>query len=441
MKRILVTLSLAMFASTNVHANTAIQKIDLKGSFYEMGRQYVASTGELVIDQLALNKQELFPADPEKNKFFSQLVHLWIQKAKTRYPKEIYEFIKGEADSQFALEHGLTLDDFVFLDQSIILTLMSQEVKRGPTSIDSCTFLGLNDPDVIIGRNFDYPRDNIHMGTSHPLIVTLKSDDQIHYPYKVMTITNPGMISSATFMNDHGYFIAINAGSSVGNQYKVFQRQSYFNQMLLQMFKTNRFDSLEQWVMTTAPDFGYLVNIAGPEKVVSVEASPYNELQGHFPTDQIPDNVFKTRARSAIENQTVEPEVDSNPDFIVAANTFRLLDWAVILGHEHTQQTPSFSYERYHNLVNVVRQRQSSTAKDTLIIMEKELNTNASLPGATVHYCSVDPYYQNDLSSTYYTVVFDTRKKNVAVRFQQTDSSSQAIPCASQWTPWQSFDF
>ncbi|KTD47000.1 hypothetical protein Lrub_1922 [Legionella rubrilucens] len=440
MKRILISW-LCLMPCLNLYGQTTVQRLELHGSFYDMGIQYAEKTADKLIAQKALSIQSLYPDDPVKKRKFERLVKMWLKQARLRYPPELYEFIQGEANSDFAKTHGLTIDDFIFLDQSIILTLFAKEFKNGP-SVDSCSFLALTDKAVMAGRNFDYPRDYLAMTTRYPQVILFEHQDNDRYPHRVMSIGQPGLISAATFMNDQGYFMAINAGASVGNEYKVFQRRTYFGQMLIQMFKTSQFDQLSNWVRHTAPDFGYLVNIAGPKEndLLSFEASPYNEVQGHYPLDQLPEDVFKIRSRKPGEAETVEPELDNNRDFLVAANTFRLLNWPLYLGHDHGQQTPSFSAERYLHLTELARARQNSSVETLKGIMEKELNTLQAVPGATVHYCGTDPHYQSDPSVTYYTVVFDTARREAFIRFQQTENDQEA-PCASQWTPWQSVAF
>lgn len=440
MKRILITW-LGLTACLNLYAHTPVQRIELRGSFYDMGKQYAEKTAERLIAQKALSIDSLYPDDPVKKQQFKHRVDIWLKQARLRYPPELYEFIQGEADSDFAKSHGLTLDDFIFLDQSIILTLFAKEFKQGP-AVDSCSFLGLMDKSVLVGRHFDYPKDYLAMTTRYPQVILFEHQNKHLYPHRVMSIGQPGLISAATFMNDQGYFMAINAGASVGNEYKVFQRRSYFGQMLVQLFKTSRFDQLSNWVRHTAPDFGYLVNIAGPENhaLLSFEASPYNEVQGHYPLEQLPANVFKIRSRKPSESETIDPGLDNNSNFLVATNTFRLLNWPLYLGHDYDQQTPSFSAERYLHLTALARAHQNSSTKTLMGIMEKELNTLQAVPGAAVHYCGTDPHYQSDPSATYYTVVFDTAQRQAFIRFQQTSNDKEAH-CESQWTPWQAVTF
>lgn len=111
-------------------------------------------------------------------------------------------------------------------------------------------------------------------------------------------------------------------------QYVVFQRQSYVGNMLLTTMKVQNFADLKNWVMNTSPDYPYIVNIAGPDSndLLSMEDSAYNELQGHYPANQIPEDVFKVRLREPLSLDTIEPEIDYNEHILVATNTFHLLN-------------------------------------------------------------------------------------------------------------------
>lgn len=150
--------------------------------------------------------------------------------------------------------------------------------------------------------------------------------------------------------------------------------------------------------------------------------------------------MFKIRSRKPSESETIDPGLDNNSNFLVATNTFRLLNWPRYLGHDYDQQTPSFSAERYLHLTALARAHQNSSTKTLMGIMEKELNTLQAVPGAAVHYCGTDPHYQSDPGATYYTVVFDTAQRQAFIRFQQTSNDEEAR-CESQWTPWQAVTF
>lgn len=433
----------------NEHSLHQIQQVDLEGSFYEMGQQYVSQVNNKLLLQRALAKQDLFPQDPEQHKIFTQLVQKLIQQAKKRYPKEIYEFIQGEAENDFAKQNNLSLDDFIFLDQLIFVTKLASEFKNSDDNnmTDFCSFVGFKTPSILIGRNFDFPRDYLRVNTSYPIVVSLKSTNHDLYPNKVTATSSPGLISAATFVNDKGLYLSINSGNSVGLNNIVFQRESYLSSMLVALLKTSDFTGLKTWVMNTAPDFGYIVNIAGPgeNELLSIEDSPYNELQGHYALDNLPPYVFSARIRESTSENTIEPEADYNVGFLVSTNTFRLLNWEPYLGHEFTQQTRTFSYQRYHNLTRLASQSVRTSSTDVRSLMEIELNTNQLPQGATVNYCGQDSFYSKDPSASYYSVVFDTKQKKLSVRYQQLEEEVSAQKnyeesCLAHWTKWQSFD-
>ncbi len=442
MKKVLI-LVISLLISNGLFANSIIQKIEMEGSFYQMGQQYVETLNHKLLDQIKLNNHDLYPTDPKKKKEFSQIAAQMVRVAKSRYPKPLFEFIKGEADTDFAREHNLTIEDFVMMDQQLFLAKLAKEFKQKGQTIDSCSFIGSKSSSIKVGRNYDYPREYMRMMTSYPIILSMKHSDTEEYPNKVTMLTHPGVISKASYVNDKGHYISINLGASVGGNYNVIRRQSYLNGMLMTMFRARDFEELRNWVTTSAPDFGYIVNIAGPGKddLYSIEDAPYDELQGHYTPDTIPDDVFKAMVRAPQTSNTVEPDIDSNEDYLIATNTFRLLEWPEILGHDYTQQTPTFSYQRYHNLSQIMRSQSNVDIESIKTIMQHEFNTNQSIPGATANYCTSDPFYNSDPNATYWTIVFDTDSKMLFARFQQTEDDptvQNTSSCHSNWTDWYS---
>jgi hypothetical protein len=419
-----------------------IRYIQLKGSFYEMGQQYVQEMRDTLVHQLSLIKKELPPADPLLHEQFEKEVHQLIQIAKMRYPAELYAFLQGEADSSFAQAHNITLDDFVFMDNLMFFIKFAQNYKpqNNAHAMSSCSFIGIRDSSVIVGRNYDFPRSYINLMTTHPIIMRLENQDKIHYPNVVTAISFPGGISAATFMNDKGHYISINAGTNamIDKQFMVFHRQSYVNQMLLAMMKVPDFNALHQWAESTAADYSYIVNMAGPEheQLLSIETSAYNVLEGEYSPNQIPGYVFKARTRQPQSMEVTMPELDYNVDMLVATNTFHLLHWEPFLGHPIEKIPFSYSEERYQNLVDLGRNRQNSNETEMISIMEKELNTHHFPQGATVNYCGRDTAYENEDSATYYSVVFDTKTRSMAVRFQQNNKEDSVKGCSSLWSNW-----
>lgn len=422
------------------HATTPIRHVKLQGDFYQMGIQYANRLGDDLTKQLTLSHKNLRPktGNPETQIAFEDEVEKVVAAAKVLYPQPIMDFIKGEADSAYAKNNNLKIDDFVYLDQNILISSIAAQysTKASATVIGNCSFIGIQKPNTVVGRNYDWLNGYLPTLTKYPVITEITHADKSSFPNTVVIVGNPGVISSITIANDKGLFIAINSAvSSVGN-FKVWDRENYFSNALLTMMRANDFDDLSTWVEHEAPNYGYIVNIASPDKMASIEVSPYNELQGHYDVDMpIPEGVFTTRVRRPTDNATVTPHLDRNKGLLVATNTFRLLGWEPYLGHEVPSQTSTFSQERYHNLIargrEVLQEGGPQTLKQIKDVMSYTLNTKTPQAGATEILGGSDERYSSNPDSTYYTVIYDTKNRLLGVRFQQYNDNSEAV-----WTPW-----
>lgn len=433
MKKIVI-LVLSLFSSL-LNANVSPpQYIELQGNFYQMGQQYAEALNDKLPLQLQRAKQYLYPEDPRQKQQFLVAAQQFVELSKQRYPAEIYKFIRGEADSHYAKTHGLHFDDFVFLDQQLFLSVISRSIQQPETTPEACSLVAANQQGVTVGRNFDYPRHYLKMMTDQPVLLSMEHSNKIFFPNKVGMITMPGVITQSTYANSAGLYMSLNLSSSAGLNFLVFKRRPYLNQMLLTMLKETSFQGLTQWAETTAPEASFILNIAGPGEhdMASVELTSFDKSQGDYSADTIPEELFGHKTRRPRSKNVIEPALDQNSKFLVSTNSFRMLDWEPALGHENWQHSPSRSWVRYTNLTKLLKE---NPKRDIKTLMSYEMNTGTRPQGATENYCGTDPEFKTIPNSTLYTVVFDSRKKVLHARFQQSEKG-MAGDCQSQWTDW-----
>ncbi len=427
-------LLLGLFSSLAVAAPSQANLIELQGNFYQMGQQYAQALNDQLPQQLKLAKATLYPQDPVQQQQFIAAAQQFVELSKQRYPAEIYKFIKGEAESDYARTHGLSFDDFVFLDQQLFLSVISRSIQKPESSTEACSLIAVDQEGIKVGRNFDYPREYLSMMTDQPILLTMEHSNKIFFPNKISTVTMPGVISQSTYANNAGLYMSINLSQSAGMNFKVFKRRPYLNRMLLTMMKESSFDGLMHWVETTAPEISLIINLAGPgaDEMASVEIASFDKLQGDYSEENIPLDLFAHQTRRAMSEDVIDKSMDQHPDFMVSTNSFRMLNWEPMLGHVNWQHSPSRSWVRYTNLTRLLKENPN---RDIKTLMSYEINTGTLPQGATENYCGSDPEFASIPNNTFYTVVFDSHKKQFAVRFQQKTPGMIAA-CQSQWTDW-----
>jgi hypothetical protein len=391
----------------SMRRNYSIQHVVVSGTFNEMGRQYANTVGPKLLTQLKVMRTLMKP--------YSQTVEKVILAAKQRYTLEGWDFIQGESESDFAVQHQMKVDDFILLDQSIALSALISSPSEG-SLMGNCSFIGIEEQgSAVVGRNYDWRKNLLSAFTTYPILLTLKPSQKRLYPNDVTLIGNVGEITTITYMTNKGLFLGLNSGVSASGPFQVWQRKSYFSQLFSEMFKVEGFEQLEEFLLQTSPDYGYIVNIAGPrhDQLASFEILPFNLQLGTYQSSHIPNNIFKVRRRGA------------NNHYLVATNIFKLDNWSSYIGHKPPQQTPTFSKERQDNLTAIAKNRNikndSKNSIDLYLrgVMKLPLNSKVSIPGATEYATNVDPAYADNPDVTYYSLVFNTKSKQLYLRFQQ----------------------
>jgi|GEM_PF-5846476 len=427
------------FLSISYAAETKpIEKVYLHGTFFEMGKQYTTKLGPRLVKQyeavMAAFKEgkggKLFEDEAKLIDAANQLT--------LRYPSAMHAFFNGAASSAYARAHGLTFQKLVLLDQGMLLSSIAHHgMPSKPSPVGRCSFLGINGEKTIVGRNVDWLIEFQDALTRDPVVIEMDHSDKKAYPHKILLVTYVGAVSTVSVANDAGLFAAANSGSATVGGNFVLTRPYYLSQLSLALMKADSFDDLRTWAETTPPDFGFILNLAGPGKLASVELAPF-----------------------AVDSQRLRAQLDEgdanklngfmygtrklNGDgFLVATNTFRFHDWESWLGHPISDETATFSRERFNNLTNIAMRYQIDSILLMQWALEKTLNGYGSLPGATENVASAEGRYQTNPDATYISMVFDTQSKILSVRNQFATCRSQQGKkvCEGVFGPWQRFAF
>ncbi len=417
-------------------------EVNLQGTFFEMGKQYITQLNQIVINQLALSRKSIRPVttDPQAQKLFDIKILEFISKVKKSYPVEMLEFFNGILQTDFAKRNSLTLDELTYLDNMYIVSMIADRKSK-----EHCSFIGFGlESGVVGGRNFDFANNNLQCMTDTPVILRMQHSNLQKYPNKILSIGLPGTICNPTILNNKNLFLEINTASdSIGSKLDD-TRFSTLSDFLLKMMQCENYQNLHDFLISKPVFMGLNVSIAGSEGIAlhTIEMSPFNVKSEMDP--EIPN--FKNRARAANSEDTLDPSNwDNNPNILVSTNVFRLLDWSQYTNKEGDKKhEKNFSTERYKNLIKLGREKQGCLANKPLNviqeIMEHGFNNNDPIPGATKYIPTTDPSHAGS-TSTYYTVAFKTYKINsnktpkFSVRFQQqTSPESKGV-----WTKWQKY--
>ncbi len=424
-------------------------EVNLQGTFFEMGQQYIAQLDEKIAGQLALSRKYIRPVseNPEIQKGFDIKIGQLIEVAKKSYPREIMEFFMGALQTDFAKKNNLLLNDLVYLDNAFIAAIVAYKIdeETKDKSMDLCSFIGFDlEKGKVGGRNFDFPKNKLFCMNDTPVFLRMQHSNVEKYPNKTMSIGLPGTICNPTIFNDKNLFLEANTASDCTGKKTDFSRLSTVGDFLLHMMKAQSYQELYDFFITKSSFMGLNVSIAGPEasQLHTIEMSPYN-VQSEESKD-IPN--FKNRARAANSENTLDPvDWDNNENMLVATNLFRLLDWPEYTNEQIPKESADgFSTERYENLITLGREVKDHLSKKPLDViqkmMEHGINNNDPIHGVTKYMPTTDMKHDGP-TSTYYTVAFKTYKPEAnktpkcTVRFQQQETpESEGV-----WTEWKKY--
>jgi hypothetical protein len=236
--------------------------IVLSGSYREMGRQY----GALM--------------RPELNDEYTFLMNTLISRGYTRdairedgrgvtvyYPQRVKEIFAGMSETS-----GLTQDDIAVLWYGPIFL-----ISAAPVTPASCSYLATwgnytTDGSMVVSRNWDLA-DLVQPLTKWYVLAVYRPTDGSN----AVATWSPAGARPETFMNSKGLFIADDNAGIIDAAPET--RPEFITEYFRLMFDYSDLKALDAGIRGTAPDYAWIVDVAGPEGAYVYEKSANRTLQ------------------------------------------------------------------------------------------------------------------------------------------------------------------
>lgn len=232
--------------------------IVLSGSYREMGRQY----GGLM--KTELNEEYSFLIDTLTNQGITmEEILTEAGKVPAYYPERIKQIFAGMAETS-----GLTYDDIAFLYYGPIFLLSAAMEQPVPAS---CSYLAAwgeytKGGSPVVSRNWDLA-DSINPLTEWYVLAIYRPTDGSNS----IATWSPAGARPETFMNNKRLFIADNNCGREDDAPET--RPEFITEYYRFMFDYSDLNALEVAINGTAPDVGWIVDVAGPDEAFVLEKS------------------------------------------------------------------------------------------------------------------------------------------------------------------------
>jgi hypothetical protein len=274
----------------------------LDGSHREMGRQY----GVLMKDAMEQAFDVVMKPGFDAGKISDEDAKKWTQRAVTTFSTRNKEFYAGMADGS-----GWPLDKVGILDQFSDFGRYQQDIHAavGCTSIFSWGSSSA-DGNMYIGRNMDWSNA---FNTFPQVLAILNPTDG---SYRYANLGWPGMISVFTAINEHGVYMDLHDGTSMGGTVLYEDRAPFLQTLSDMLAETASLEALVRRFNSSRASWAVIMNLADGSSAASMECATW-------------------------DNRVRLPEGDS----LAAVNTFLNPDWGI-----HAHDTMSHSLERFDNM-------------------------------------------------------------------------------------------
>lgn len=236
--------------------------IVLTGSYRQMGRQY----GGLM--KTELNDEYSFLMDTLIRRGYTKdEIRKDARGITAYYPQRIKEIFTGMSETS-----GLSEDDIAILWYGPIFM-----ISAAPVNTAQCSYLATwgnytTDGSMIVSRNWDLP-DLIQPFTKWYVLAVYRPTDGSN----AIATWGPAGARPETFMNSKGLFLADdNAGI---NDAAPETRPEFITEYFRFMFDYADLKGLDAGIRGTAPDYAWIVDVAGPEGAYVYEKSTNRTLQ------------------------------------------------------------------------------------------------------------------------------------------------------------------
>ena len=274
----------------------------LKGSHREMGVQY----GVLMKGAMEQAFDVILKPGFDSGKISDDDAKAWTQRAVTTFSTRNKEFYAGMAEGS-----GWPLEKVGILDQFTDFGTYQEDLHAnvGCTSIFSWG-ASSTDGNMYIGRNMDW---SAAFNTFPQVLTVLNPNDG---SYRYANLGWPGMINVFTGINEHGVYMDLHDGTSMGGSV-LFENRAPFLQTLSDMLaETASLEALIRRFNSSRVTWGVIMNLADESSAASMECAIW-------------------------DNRVRLPDGDS----LAAVNTFLNPDWGI-----DKRDTVSHSLERFENM-------------------------------------------------------------------------------------------
>ena len=353
----------------------------VRGSWADMGKQY----GALMVDHMQQTWDVLLKSALSKGAITNDDINEWATRAKTTCSTRNLHWYEGVAAGS-----GWPIDNVCFLDHLMEFGVYQSKIHSfaGCTSIISW---GSHSADggCYVGRNMDWS------GTFNefPQMITVRVPNDGSFKYA--TAGWPGMYCAFTAVNEHGAYLDLHDGTSMGGSLIYKERPSILNTLTDFMSECASLDSLIARFNGTSNSASTIYSMCDEHGGASMECS------------------------SLAGNRVRMPEGDS----MAVANTFFGSNWG--LG---ARETVSNSMRRYANMTARLAENDgkvdASVVRDLMDLrLFNEDGTFAENGGCTKPT-------QQDADLTNYTTVVDVKRRKMWIK----------VPVPDHFADWTEFD-
>ncbi len=239
-----------------------VKLVDLRGSWYEMGRQYGYLMQEELSDVYAF--VEYMIQAREGN---AERADIIIGEQEMQTPYRILEFFRGAAETS-----GLTMKQ--------LQSVNAVERIGGLPMCSVAMAWGEYTPDgTVIGRNYDYSDIFSHLYKDVAVTVYHPADGAL----ATATIGYAGEIYAVNAMNEKGLFLELNNGKPSAGMKSPDMRITGTTALFGAMFESDEMDDMELFFNTTNCSSSYIINVADPESGRSFEWCPTGVRNVDYP--------------------------------------------------------------------------------------------------------------------------------------------------------------
>ncbi len=233
--------------------------VNLRGTWYEMGRQY----GMLLKDEL--NEVHLFIRTLiETGAVNPEAAEAVVDQQVRQTPYRIAEFMRGASETS-----GLTV-------RQLQETNALERICGLPQCSAAFCWNDYAAGPLVIGRNYDYNSKLFDLKNDVAVTVYHPSDGSL----AVATIGYVGEIYAVNALNEKGIFLELNNGTPSAKIKSPNARVTGTTMLFSALFETDELDDWELFFNTTACSSSYIINLADSESAESYEWCPVDVKRG-----------------------------------------------------------------------------------------------------------------------------------------------------------------